>query len=40
MDQDVPEVLDARDHGEEVEPGQEVYVEPGQEVYAETGRED
>ena len=26
-------VLDARDHVEEVEPGQEVYFEPGQEVY-------
>ena len=37
MDQDVPEVLD---HGEEVEPIQEMYMESGQEVYAETGQED
>ena len=35
MDQDVPEVLD---HGEEVEPIQEMYMESGQEVYAETGQ--
>ena len=34
MDQDVPVVLDARDHVEELEHGQEVYVEPEQEVYA------